>query len=487
VLEDRLYDALTAINHGVPSDSIEEALRTITRTDSPNLILNNRNSHKMITEGIDVEIRGNYDPSPGASRHPLPEGEGSDCLPSPAGRGDGGEGSFRYRKIRLFDFDDPDNNDWLVVNQFTVVENHVNRRPDMVVFVNGLPLGVIELKNAADESADVFSAYNQLQTYKAQIPALFTHNEVLLISDGADARVGSLSADFERFMPWRTIDGDTMAPSGMPMLETAIKGVFEPRILLDLIRHFSVFEDDGGTIIKKLAAYHQYHAVNKAVDCTIKALKTARPSPGAARHPLPRGEGSRPSPIGRGVRGEGCLHYRAGFGFSGLKKRARELRQKQTPAEELFWELVRNRQFMDLKFRRQHQIGDYITDFCCPAEKLVVEFDGAGHNDPQQKKHDQKRDRYLSSVGFKVLRFQNDTLLDQPESVFSSIENNLPSTFGRGAGGEGDTESSGGDGRIGVVWHTQGSGKSLSMLFFAGKIIQALDNPTLVIRIGVSR
>ena len=407
VLQDRLYDALVRINPEIPSESIEEAVRIIVRTDSPNILLNNRKFHRFITDGLDVEI---YEPSPQTL---LPKGEGIYTLPSPLGRRAGDEGFRRYVKVKIFDFETPELNDWLVVNQFTMVENHVNRRPDLVVLVNGLPLGVIELKNAADESADLKAAYNQLQTYKAQIPSLFTHNEVLLISDGADARVGSLSADFERFSPWRTVDGESVSPFGMPMLETVIKGVFEPRIFLDLIRHFTVFEDDGGKIIKKLADYHQYHAVNKAVECTINALKTARPSSPAL---LPEGEG---------------IHYRGGGQYAGLTSRARDLRAKQTPAEEMFWGLVRNRQFMNLKFRRQHQIGDYVTDFCCPEEKLIVEFDGSGHDTPEQQKHDQKRDRYLTSLGFTVLRFKNDILLNSPETIFETIQNSLPSTSGR--------------------------------------------------------
>jgi type I restriction enzyme R subunit len=182
------------------------------------------------------------------------------------------DGSIGAEIVRLIDFADADNNDWLVANQFTVIEGQHNRRPDVVVFVNGLLLGVIELKNAADENADIWQAFSQLQTYKQQVPALFVHNAVLIISDGLEARIGTISADKERFMPWRTIEGETVAPSKLPQLEVLLRGVFDKRRFLDLVRHFIVFEDDGGHgVVKKLAGYHQFHAVNIAVAETIRA------------------------------------------------------------------------------------------------------------------------------------------------------------------------------------------------------------------------
>jgi type I restriction enzyme R subunit len=164
-----------------------------------------------------------------------------------------------------------DNNDWLVVNQYTVIENKNNRRPDVVIFINGLPLGVIELKNTADEKATIHHAFKQFQTYKQDIPALFPYNEILVISDGTQARAGTLTADWERFMPWRTIDGRDVASKGSLELEVLIKGIFEKERFLDLIRHFSVFEIDGASIVKKLAGYHQFHAANKAVEQTLRA------------------------------------------------------------------------------------------------------------------------------------------------------------------------------------------------------------------------
>ena len=224
---------------------MDEAFRKVTVPQHPSLIANNRAFHRILVDGIAVECRRKDD-------------------------------SIGAEIVRLIDFDDPDANDWLVVNQFTVIEGQHNRRADVVVFVNGLPLGVIELKNAADEQADIWSAFNQLQTYKAQIPSLFIHNAVLVISDGLETRIGTISADKERFMPWRTIEGETVAPASMPQLEVLLRGVFDKRRFLDLVRHFIVFEDDGGTsVIKKMAGYHQFHAVRTAIEETLRACGAA--------------------------------------------------------------------------------------------------------------------------------------------------------------------------------------------------------------------
>ena len=164
----------------------------------------------------------------------------------------------------MFDFDHPENNDWVAVNQFTVVEGQNTRRPDVLIFVNGLPIALMELKNPADENATIWTAFQQIQTYKAQIPSLFTYNELLIISDGMEARVGSLTADTERFMPWRTIEGEELAPASLPQLQVVIEGLFEKRRLLDFLRYFVVFEDEGGgVLVKKIAGYHQFHAVNR--------------------------------------------------------------------------------------------------------------------------------------------------------------------------------------------------------------------------------
>jgi type I restriction enzyme R subunit len=174
-------------------------------------------------------------------------------------------------RVRLVDFDNPDNNDWLVVNQFTVVKGQANRRPDIIVFLNGMPVAVIELKNAADENTSIWTAYSQLQTYKNEIPSLFAYNEALIISDGVEARIGSLTAGDEWFHVWRTIDGSELAPDTAFQLQVLIAGFFEKRRFMDFLRYFIVFEDDGEKIIKKIAGYHQYHAVNRAVESTVKA------------------------------------------------------------------------------------------------------------------------------------------------------------------------------------------------------------------------
>jgi type I restriction enzyme R subunit len=186
------------------------------------------------------------------------------------------DGSIAGAQAWLVDFDKPENNDWLAVNQFTVAEGQHTRRPDVVIFLNGLPIAAIELKNSADENATIWNAFNQLQTYKDQIPSLFVYNELLVISDGLEARVGSLSADREWFMPWRTIEGEELAPASTPQLQVLIQGLFEKRRLLDFLRYFIVFEDSGkGDPVKKIAGYHQFHAVNKAVQTTIKATRPA--------------------------------------------------------------------------------------------------------------------------------------------------------------------------------------------------------------------
>jgi type I restriction enzyme R subunit len=239
VLLNRLREALVRINPQIPADALEEAIRKLLRTETPSLVESNRRFQQFLTDGINVEYRKD------------------DRIVSDL--------------VQLFDFDNPDNNDWLAVNQFTVIENRNNRRPDLVIFVNGLPLAVFEFKNLADEYAEIKDAFNQFQTYKREIPSLFHYNELLVISDGIQARVGTITSGLERFMPWRTIAGDTIAPKGSLEQEVLIRGIFEKRRFLDLVRHFVVFEDWGQSLIKKIAGYHQFHAVNKAVDCTLEA------------------------------------------------------------------------------------------------------------------------------------------------------------------------------------------------------------------------
>ncbi len=308
VLAQRLRDGLARLNPNLPEAALEDALRQVMRPEGSTLESRNRTFHRMLVEGVTVEYRA-------------------------------GDGAIRGAQASVIDFETPANNDWLAVNQFTVVENKHERRPDVVLFVNGLPLGVLELKNPADEGATIWTAWQQLQTYKAELPTLFSMNAMLMVSDGVEARMGTLTAGREWFKSWRTISGETLADPHLPQLQVMLEGVCAPRRFLTLLRDFIVFEDDGsGALVKKMAGYHQFHAVQVAVTETLRAAELA----GAA-------------------------------------------------------------------------------------------------------------DRVADDLG----RYES----------------------GRKSGGEP------GDRRIGVVWHTQGSGKSLTMAFYAGSIIRepAMENPTIVV------
>ncbi len=314
VLKEVLAKAVKRLNPTLTDEVRDEAIKTVLRIASPDTLANNEAFHRLLTEGVPVST---YQ-----------------------------DGMERGERVWLVDFEDPWNNEFTVINQFTIIENGHNRRPDVLLFVNGLPLVIIELKNAADENTTIESAYRQIETYKQQIPSLFTYNELIIISDGLEARAGSLSAGFSRFTAWKSEDGEHIASPLMSQLEVLINGMLEKDTLLDIIRSFTVFEKQktedlktGITTIKtvkKIAAYHQYYAVNKAVESTLRA--------------------------------------------TGIK-----------------------------------QGGDRVAE--SPA-----------------------------NFGFKTVKEQ------QP-----------------------------GDHRAGVVWHTQGSGKSLSMVFYTGKIVQRLNNPTVVV------
>lgn len=242
ILRERLEEAILRLNDHIPGEAQQEALRKVLRLRSPSLVTDNRQFHQWIRDGVEVEFRRN-------------------------------DGTIAGGHVRLIDLDTPAGNDWLVVNQFTVVEGQHNRRPDVVLFVNGLPLAVIELKNAADEDATIWTAYNQLQTYKQEIPALFTYNEALVVSDGLLARCGSLTAGKEWFKPWRTIEGDQPAPATQLELQVLIQGMFQQKRWLQILRHFITFEanTDSDALYKILAGYHQFHAVQVAVDKTVAA------------------------------------------------------------------------------------------------------------------------------------------------------------------------------------------------------------------------
>ncbi len=457
LLIERLNAAVSHINPNVPADAREDAVKQLLRLNSPELISNNESFHRMLTEGVKVSYQK--------------------------------DGDSRGDLVWLIDFSAPENNDFLVLNQYTIIENHVNKRPDVVLFVNGLPLVIIELKNPADENATVHSAFQQIQTYKQAIPGLFAYNGFIVISDGLEARAGTISSAFSRFMAWKTADGKIEASPLIGQLETLINGMLCKNTLLDLIRHFIVFE-------------------RKAVQKQPSLSPSQR---------------------------EGC-NYRGGMYFTGMINQVRELRKNQTKAEEIFWEMVRNKGFLGLKFRRQHQIGHYIVDFYCHSERLIIEFDGEVHNTSVQRKKDEKRDKYLKSLGNKVLRFSNAELIENTGNVLKVIVESLSPPGRDGREGaittlttikklaayhqyyavnravESTLRASGfvstrhkeadcsvvieppenyglpgigsqpvGDRKGGVVWHTQGSGKSLSMVFYAGKIILAMDNPTVLV------
>ena len=314
VLKEVLAKAVKRLNPTLTDDVRDEAIKTVLRIASPDTLANNEAFHRLLTEGVPVST---YQ-----------------------------DGMERGERVWFVDFEDPWNNEFTVVNQFTIIENGHNRRPDVLLFVNGLPLVIIELKNAADENATIESAYRQIETYKQQIPSLFTYNELIIISDGLEARAGSLSAGFSRFTAWKSEDGEHIASPMMSQLEVLINGMLEKDTLLDIIRSFTVFEKQktedlktGITTIKtvkKIAAYHQYYAVNKAVESTLRAT-------------------------GINLGGDKVAESPANFGFKTVKEQA---------------------------------VGDH---------------------------------------------------------------------------------------RAGVVWHTQGSGKSLSMVFYTGKIVQRLNNPTVVV------
>ena len=242
ILTTRLRDAIDKLNPTISQDAKEDSLKKVLSTDSPNLLINNETFHKYLTQGVDVEVR----------------------------TADG----IRGQKVYIVDFENPENNEFLAVNQFTIIEGSQNKRPDIIIFVNGLPLVVIELKNAADENATIKSAYNQLQTYKQAIPSLFTYNELMIVSDGWDAQCGTLTSDFGRFMSWKTKDGTTTADHLQPEMEVMFHGMLNKQTLLDLISQFIVFEKSDTKTLKKVAAYHQYYAVNKAVESTVIASST---------------------------------------------------------------------------------------------------------------------------------------------------------------------------------------------------------------------
>ncbi|MYA44773.1 MAG: type I restriction endonuclease subunit R [Acidobacteria bacterium] len=280
VLPRILRDRLAHLNPDLPADALDDAFRKLTTPPGATLEARNRSFHGMLVDGVAVEYRRD-------------------------------DGTVRGDPARVFDFDDPSSNDFLAVNQFTVVENKNERRPDIVLFVNGLPLGVIELKNPADEDATIWTAWQQLQTYKAELPTLFALNEFLIVSDGTEARLGTLTAGHEWFKPWRTISGQALAAPERLQLEVLLRGVCDPARLLSLLRDFIVFEDDGGKLAKIMAGYHQFHAARVAVAETVRASQIAQFAEPTGRYETGQNPGGSP-----GDRRVGVIWHTQGSGKS---------------------------------------------------------------------------------------------------------------------------------------------------------------------------
>lgn len=361
---------------------------------------------------------------------------------------------------------------------------------------------VVELKNPVDENATIKSAFRQIETYKSVIPSLFTYNAFIIISDGLEARAGTLSSGMSRFMAWKSVDGQVEASVLVSQLETLIKGMLNPTTLLDLVRHFVVFEksrkeDKDGIVtvhtVKKLAAYHQYYAVNRAVESTLRATGYSPKFPSAG--------GVAESQGGRNSSNYFSLPYNPA-----LKERARALRQAGNLSEVLFWNEVKNKQFKGFDFDRQKIIGNYIVDFYCTNCNVVIEIDGSSHDDKVE--YDATSDAYLEPLGLTVIHISakdvlqnlaqtmdwlyehpalsNDLEPPRPTTGTPPKEENIPPRLPMAGtppkegnlikespesyGLVGVKQQPTGDRKGGVVWHTQGSGKSLSMVFYIHSI-----------------
>src|SRR5690554_716569 len=452
------------------------------------------------------------------------------------------EGNRREYTLQFIDWKNPNNNVFHIAEEFSVIttDGKSELRPDIVLFVNGIPLSVIECKRE-DMDTPIKQAISQ--HYRNQqgdrIRPLYVYSQILLSCAVSEAKYGTNYTPENFWSTWKEkeIDAERMqaiknvVPAEeirkkimarrqaskffgkeqaehihnrltkdftLTVQDSLLISIASPERLLDLSNNFILY-DNG---IKKIARYQQYFAVKNAMK-RIKAFSPpslALPPEGEGSNDIsvvqtsgsfPEGEGS------EGVVGEGSMDksvsYRGNLYFSGLLKEARELRKNQTPAEEILWQLLRNRKLNNLKFRRQHQIGHYIVDFYCHEKKLIVELDGAVHDIPERQKHDQKRDKQLNSLGFHILRFPNEKVINDTESVLKQIveftfstplkrnlagRDILHSPSGRGAGGEGTPSQRGG-----VVWHTQGSGKSLTMALMAEAIAKdkTIKNPKIIL------
>ncbi|GAB6061169.1 HsdR family type I site-specific deoxyribonuclease [Desulfonatronum parangueonense] len=462
LLKSRLREALLLLNPEAAPEAIHEAIAELSRDRSRlSMAAANREVYELLKNGVRVSV-------------PNPEGDGESV-----------------EVIQVMDWDEPGNNDFLVCSQFWITGEMHTRRADLVGFVNGLPLVLFELKAVHRRLETAFTG--NLRDYKDTIPQLFWPNALVILSNGSQSRVGSITAGWEHFAEWKKVDSED-EPARVS-LETMLRGVCDPDRLLDLVENFTLFQEAPGGLIKLTAKNHQYLGVNNAIAALFATLSPALSqgerenkideypalyhetfTPDLSQRERGNEDGGNP---GQKEKGKG--HYRGGYDFGGLVNRARELRQLQTPAEEILWELLRNRQFFGYKFRRQHQIGDYIVDFYCHAAKLVIEVDGSIHDVPVKQTKDKKKQAYLRGLGYKIFRIPNASILDSPSQALNLIASNLPSPPGRGAGGEGNTAEKA-KGRLGVFWHTQGSGKSVSMMFFTQKVLRKIPgNWTFVV------
>ena len=463
MLSQRLRNALARLNPELPSEALEDAFRKLTRPEGADLIHRNRAVHRMLVDGVTVEYRE-------------------------AG------GDIRGAQAQVIDFDKPANNDWLAVNQFGVTENKRTRRPDVVLFVNGLPLAVLELKNAADEDATIWTAFHQLRTYKAEIPSLFVANAVLVVSDGVEARVGTLTAGREWFKPWRTIGGEDPADSHLPEMQVVIEGIFAPHRFLDLVRDFIVFEDEGGgRLAKKMAGYHQFHAVQVAVGETLRAARLRASSEQPYEPALTR---VRPEPDDR---------YRTCVPLVPLEAAAGAFGDPQHLADEDF-------EWVAVKARRRLRPGMFVARvegrsmepaipdgawclFSAPVEgtrqgkTVLVQLRDTV--DPETgERYTVKRyqsEKAPSDDSWRHVRITLKPLNPDFQPIVLSPDNaerlQVVAELIEVLGDAPRESTRTGDRRIGVVWHTQGSGKSLTMTFYAGRIIRepAMENPTIVV------
>ncbi|MCH8010450.1 MAG: type I restriction endonuclease subunit R [Candidatus Marinimicrobia bacterium] len=429
------------------------------------------------------------------------------------------DGNEQTERVKVIDWENPEQNHFLLVSQFWVKGSMYRKRPDLVGFINGIPLLLMELK---EPSVGLHHAYNDnLRDYKDTIPNLLWHNGIILLSNAREAKAGSLTAEWEHFSDWKKINDE--GEEGRVDLETLIRAICPKDRILDILENFVLFTTEHGPLIKQIAKNHQYLGVNNAIASLTSVLSqrerknnfTSVLSQGERKNnftsvlsqeerkneitpELSQGErknkfASVPSqgernlnPAFSSEEKENKVHYRGGFEFAGLTETARQLRKKHTKAEELLWAILRNRQFLNLKFRRQHQILNYIVDFYCHSLKLIIECDGKIHDQKDQKEKDEFRDNQLKTVGFKILRFSNKEILEETESVLKTIAkiaNYDPSPRGRRTQVEGATQDEGeGARRLGVFWHTQGTGKSFSMMCFSQKVLRKLPgNWTFVI------